>query len=128
MPAYIVEHIGITDETVKDEPAFPVYYSEFVDFFLGERFLIGHNVQFDVDLLRFDLMRIGKEFQFPWPPNHICTIAQSMDIKGHRLSQEKLLGHITGKVEKGVQRAMADVRDLETITRWMLKEKRIKVG
>ena len=123
----IVKITGLTDEILKDEPAFPHYYPALVDFFLGEKYLIAHNVTFDVDLLRFALKRMDKLFAFPWPPNQLCTIVHSMSIKGYRLKQELLLEHVTGEFKKGTHRAMADVEDLETIVRWMLEKEMLPI-
>lgn len=128
LPDIIKNITGLDDTDLADAEPFAAHYPKLIDFFFGERYLIGHNVKFDVDILRFALARLDKAFQFPWPPVHICTVVQSMDIKGHRLKQELLLEHVTGKPKKGAHRAMADVEDLETIVRWMIKEGRIKIG
>lgn len=125
LPEIITKITGLTDEDLKGVDSFPAHYAELVEFFIGERYLIAHNIKFDVDLLRFDLARMDKAFEFPWPPNHICTVVNSMSVKGHRLKQEQLLQHITKEHKPGVHRAMADVRDLETIVRWMIKKELI---
>lgn len=133
LPEIITKITGLTDEDLKDEQEFPHHYSKLVDFFLGERHLIAHNVQFDVDLLRFQLMRMDHLLKFPWPSNHHCTVNLNMDILGHRIKQDQLFDHVTGGAEgvrakTGVHRAMADVEDLTTIVHWMLENGRLPIG
>ncbi len=133
LPEIITKITGLTDEDLKNESPFTEYYLALVRFFLGERHLIAHNVQFDVDLLRFQLQRMGCLLRFPWPPNHHCTVNLNMDIKGHRIKQDQLFDYVTGgaegaRAEAGAHRAMADVEDLTTIVRWMLDNGRMPIG
>ncbi len=128
LPEIITKITGLIAADLIDKGRFAARYEDLAEFFLGERYLIGHNVKFDVDLLRFELMRMGKESQFPWPPTHICTVNSSMRLRGHRLKQEELLEFVTKKKKTGAHRAMADVKDLETIVRWMIKQEMIEIG
>ena len=127
LPNEITDITGLKDDDVKGAPSFSRMYPEIAEFCLGERHLVGHNVKFDVDILNFDLMSIQKAQQFPWPPNHICTVVNSMQVKGFRLRQEQLYEHLTGEVKKGTHRAMADVEDLWTIVLLMMEKSMIKL-
>lgn len=55
---------GISDEMVKDAPAFTTVYPEFLDFIQGA-VLMAHNAKFDVGFIASEIRRAG----FPLPPN-----------------------------------------------------------
>lgn len=122
MPADATKANGITDEMLKDKLPFHTYYQQLVDFFLGSGKLIAHNVNFDVDLLRFELMRMGKLLRFPWPYKHICTVERSMYIEGKRMNLGKLYKLATGKDIEGAHRAMNDVKALVECYRFLRTE------
>ena len=127
LPDIIKEITKLDDEDLAKEKSFAHYYPALCSFFLGEKYLVGHNVEFDVNLLRYDLSRIGKLLQFPLPPQHICTIQSSMGLKGHRLKLELLIEHITGEIHTGTHRAMPDVEDLVIATKWLIEKEMIKL-
>lgn len=111
---------GIYDKDVKDKPTFPEIYRDLVDLFLGCHTMVIHNAPFDCNMLALELYRIGKQFQFPWPPIHYCTVEQSMHLKGHRLKLSELYEMATGKTEiVGAHRAENDVLALIDCYRWL---------
>lgn len=118
LPPQIVKITGITDSMLKGKKSFAAHYHSLVDFFIGEKDLVAHNCQFDVDILRFELERMGKLLQFPWPSNHICTVEKTLPIKGHRLSLTKLHEHLFGEPFPSAHRAMVDV---EALTRCVIE-------
>src|SRR5665213_1159977 len=103
---------GITNEAVKDCPTFASIYSELCDFFFGERVMIAHNLAYDRDIIAFELRRIDKLLQFPWPTTHICTVESTEHIKGHRLSLSDLHEHLFGIKFDKAHSAEADVQAL----------------
>ena len=109
IPDFITNKTGIDDYTVKKAPSFLEIFHEFCFFFLGCEMMIAHNLSFDLKMIRFELQRIGKEFNFPYPPIHFCTVEQSMHIKGHRMTNGELHKHLTGKEIEGAHRAKIDV-------------------
>ncbi len=121
LPDIIIKITKLTDADLVKEKSFAAHYPELVEFFLGERFLVAHNVKFDIDLLRFELLRIGKLLQFPWPPNHICTVQSSLPIKGYRLKLGELYSIATGKEHKETHRALPDVYALYEIVKNLIK-------
>ena len=125
LDSFIVKLTKITDEMLKDAPTFPQEYGNIASFFLGERTMIAHNLSFDASVLRFELQRIEKEFQFPWPMNWICTVENSMDINGKRMKQGDLYEHYTGKKLEGAHRADVDTEALCEIVRGMVGDGRI---
>jgi len=118
LPPQIVKITGINDRMLKGKPSFAHYYNDLVKFFLGEDQLVAHNCSFDVDLMRFELMRMGKLLQFPWPPTHLCTVEKTMPIKGNRLSLTKLHEYLFDKPFPSAHRAMVDV---EALTRCVIE-------
>ncbi len=59
IPAKITELTGITDEMVKDAPAFSDVMTKLLDF-IGDLPLCGHQVDFDVDFLNAELKRANR--------------------------------------------------------------------
>ena len=110
----------ITDDMVKKSPSSPKLYRPLVDLFLGCHTLVAHNATFDVGMLKLELSRIEKQFNFPWPPIHYCTVEQSLHLKGHRLKLSELYELATGETEiKDAHRAEADVIALVESYRWL---------
>lgn len=110
---------GLRDRDLKGKPTFPTLYPRLVDFFLGARTLVAHNLPFDRGLLAGELFRIGKMLEFPWPPSQICTAEQTEHLRGKLLKQDALYELITGEAANQTHRAGDDIRQLEVIVRWM---------
>jgi len=115
----------ITDEMLKDAPTFPQFYPSLVDFIFGEWTLVAHNITFDTSVLRYELERMEKSFNFPWPPHWVCTVEKTMDIKGKRMKQEDLYEHYFGEKFDGAHRAINDVEALVEIFKKMKDEGRV---
>lgn len=122
LPPEIVKITGIQDVDLKDAKPFIHHLKTVVDFFLGERSMVAHNLGFDKALLKFELLRLDKEFAFPWPPDQWCTVEASYGIKNRRLHLSELHELATGKPHKGAHRAINDVEALCTCIRWLRKE------
>lgn len=117
LPDKIVQITNITDKMLADEKPFNHHFPTLVDFFFGERKMIAHNLGFDRDMLKFEMMRMGTVLNFPWPPIHICTVEATFSMKGHRLKAGDLYEMATGREMKGAHRAMADVEALVEIVK-----------
>lgn len=109
IPDEIVKHTGITNEMVAGEPQFIEIYEDLCGFFLGVEVALGHNVNFDMDVLRHELRRIGREFYFPWPMLREDTIEIGYSIENRRLSLQKMHNYLFGKDFEGWHRAKSDV-------------------
>jgi len=116
---------GITNAAVAKMPPFNKYYPELWQFFLGEQTVVGHNINFDIAVLKYELMRIGKVTAFPWPPEQVCTVEKTLPMKGHRLNLPELYRMLTGKEHKDAHRAMADVVALHQVVVALRKKKLI---
>lgn len=119
----ITKITGLKDSDLVDADPFIAHYPSLAEFFLGQRTMAAHNLAFDRSLLSFDLQRIDKLLQFPWPLQHICTVEASMPLKNYRLKLGLLHEIAAGAPHKEAHRAMADVEALATCVRWMRKKR-----
>lgn len=115
IPPESVKITGITDAMVANCKPFVSYFPALVDFFLGERTVVAHNLAFDLTVLRYEIQRLGRVTAFPWPPDQVCTVERTLNIKGYRMNLGDLHREITGKEHKDAHRAMADVEGLVQI-------------
>lgn len=126
IPEESVKITGITDEMVAKAPSFPGVYTRLVDLFFGCRVLVAHNLPFDRAVLVKELERIGRPYQFPWPPEHICTVEETEHLvdqnEGKWFKQQELYELATGEAANQTHRALDDVEQLITILRWIQKE------
>lgn len=106
------EITGITNAMLADKKPFIAHWREIADFFHGSDIMVAHNVTYDRDCLKYELMRIGKLLNFPWPIEHVCTIERSMRFKGFRLNLGALHEHLFGEKFDGAHRAQSDVEAL----------------
>jgi DNA polymerase III epsilon subunit-like protein len=123
LPEIITQITGLRDSDLVGAKPFAAHYEPLVNLFLGERSFAAHNASFDRDILRFDLMRIGKLVHFPWPPVHLCTVELTQHIKGKYLNLAALFKHYLGEQMQDAHRALSDTRNLARCIREMRKEK-----
>jgi DNA polymerase III epsilon subunit-like protein len=119
LPEIITKITGLTDRDLEGKPPFVKHYRDLCEFFFGEHTVVAHNLSFDRSLLQFELMRLDRLTQFPWPYNHQCTVERTLAIKGHRLKQEELYLMATGHPAEQTHRALDDVRQLAEVVRWL---------
>lgn len=112
----------ITDAMVADLPPFAAHLRAVTEFFLGERVLLAHNIMFDVSMLTFELERLGKVTQFPWPPLQLCSVDLTFHLQGRRLKQEELYVVAMGRPAQQTHRAPEDVGQLVEIVRWLQQQ------
>lgn len=125
---HITKITGIETKDVIDKPNFKYYYPQLVNFFFGEKYLFAHNIAYDVTILRFELQRIKMLTKFPFPPVQICTVNQTMKIKGFRLKLENLYEHLFGEIMQNAHRAMDDVEALTRCVKHLLITEEIKIN
>lgn len=113
----------IDNEMVKDKPKFAAYFKTLSQFFLGATHVVGHNVMFDKMVLYYELLRINKHLNFPWPPGAVCTVEAAVKWKGHAMNLTNLYGELYNETFAGAHRAENDV----DVTRLCLK-KMIELG
>lgn len=122
IPEKCTEITGITAATVKGKPPFAAYFGALADFWLGERYVVAHNLSYDNGVLYWELKRLGKVTAFPWCPGTICTVEKSLPLHGHRMKLGDLHLELTKKEHKDAHRAISDVEALVRIVRIMDKK------
>lgn len=105
----IVKVTGLTDADVKGQGEFPAHLPAVQNFWLGERYVIGHNVVFDCDMLEVELRRLGQVNRFPWTPRRLCTVELSEHYFGRRIKLVDLHTHLLGEAFEQAHRARNDV-------------------
>lgn len=125
IPEVVTQITGLRDSDFIGAKPFAAHYEPLVELFIGERIFVAHNAAFDRDIMRFDLMRIGKLVQFPWPPVHLCTVELTQHIKGKYLKLADLFKHYLGEQMQDAHRALSDTRNLCRCIREMRKDKLI---
>ncbi len=100
---------GITNDMVVDKPPFVKVAKSIAEFWLGEKADCGHNIAFDLSMLRVELTRLGLEYSFPWAMTHFCTVELSEHYLGRRLKLIDLHEHLLGERFESAHRARADV-------------------
>jgi DNA polymerase III epsilon subunit-like protein len=119
LPPKITDITGISDSDLMDKRTFSEAFPDVKKFFEGESVWCGHNVMFDFDVLRYNLERIGKSEGFPYPTRKICTVNESVFLKGYRLKLGKLFELATGKPIKGWHRAVSDAESTLECYKWL---------
>lgn len=112
LPQKIIEITSITDAMLKEQSSFAAKLPALVDFFMGTNLLVAHNLPFDLSLLSFELQRLERQYRFPWPPDHFCTVDNTRHVKGRRMKMAELYEHYVGGTFPDAHRAMNDVRAL----------------
>lgn len=107
--AEITKITGITDEKLKDAPSFSMIYSDLYDFIKGTDIVVGQNIEFDINVIYYELMRHDFDKKFCWPKRHVCTIESSYHYKNKRLNLQKLHEFLFGEGFKDAHRAKVDV-------------------
>jgi len=114
----VVKITNITDDMLKNEKPFIAYYKDLCNFFLGEREIVAHNLPFDRKILRFELERIDKLTQFPWPPIHICTVEVGEKVWGRKVSLGEAYEKVTREKIKDAHRSLGDVEATLKLVEW----------
>jgi ATP-dependent DNA helicase DinG len=118
----ITKITGLTDDDLKNKKPFVAHLDEVIEFFLGERQLIAHNLPFDKTVLTFELERLDRVTSFPWPPKQICTVEIGETIWNKKRKLGDIYLEVTGQEHKDAHRSIADVHALIEIVKWYSKE------
>lgn len=122
IPDFITKITGISDASVENAPTFFEIFDELSAFCVGSDVSVGHNLNFDLDVIKYELRRIGFEHYFPWAPERHCTIELSYPIEKRRLKLSQLYHMATGKSHEGAHRAKADVIATVKSYRWLKEQ------
>jgi DNA polymerase III epsilon subunit-like protein len=100
---------GYTDEKVRGFKPFAAHWRHIAMFWRDATLCVGHNIMFDKKVLYWELVRIGKEMNFPWAISDVCTADTCNKVFGHRKNLTDLHTHYFGHGFEGAHGAMADV-------------------
>ena len=108
IPEQAIKVHGITNEMVAEEPPFSAVYLKIAEFFVGCEVLVGHNLFYDKMVLWYELIRMGKQTNFPWSIKGVDTVEVCSQYYGHRKSLMDLHIELFGVGFTGAHSASAD--------------------
>lgn len=103
----ITEITGISNEMLEKAPPFAKVASKVFDFVEKAPVLIAHNLTFDRDMLEIEAERLKRKLKLP--KQSICTVEQTIHLKGHRLTLSNLYELLFKERFAGAHRAKGDV-------------------
>ena len=107
IPAVAARITGLTDEILKDEPAFDTFEGRVRSLIAEADEVVAHNLSYDKFVIDTELSRIGKAAD--WPAVQICTVEETEWHQGYRLNLGALHEHLFGEPFSGAHRAKGDV-------------------
>ena len=110
IPAIITKITGITEEHVKGKPKIKEILPDIRRMFESDDSICGHNLRFDLHLIKHELRRCNEEIKIP--KNLVCTVTSSMHLNGYRMKLENLYKQLLEKEAHQEHRALGDVRIL----------------
>lgn len=102
---------GITHDMVAAAPYFSRVAPAIRQAIETAPIVLAHNLSYDRDVLDIEFGRLGEKLN--WPKRKICTIEQTIHVKGHRLSMSALYEYLFGESFAGAHRARVDVQALK---------------
>lgn len=121
-PADAVAIHGISNEVLADEKPFAAYYEALAEFHLGVTHCVAHNYTYDRNMIFYELKRMKKQMNFPYPIESHCTVEISYALNNYRLNLTKMAKQLLDKEHEEAHRAMPDVEMLTDCVR-ALREK-----
>lgn len=109
----IISLTRINDSMLRGQGQFINHLEKLQKFFKGSDSMIAHNVNFDRDILKYELERVGCLLNFPWPRNHICTVEMAKALfSGQRVKLSNLHYELFNEGFEEAHRALPDCRAL----------------
>lgn len=99
----------ITNEMVKGCPTFNLVANLIKAFIQKGEAIISHNASFDKEIIDLEYERLNDAIE--WPPL-LCTVEQTIHLKGYRLSMTNLYDHLFGEKFEDAHRAKPDTQAL----------------
>jgi DNA polymerase-3 subunit alpha len=104
----------LSNDLLSDKPKFKEVSDEIKHFLEGAPALIAHNISFDKDMIEIELERLAQTIN--WPKTCICTVEQTLHLRGHRLNLTRLHEFLFNEPFEGAHRAEDDVNALTRIS------------
>jgi ATP-dependent DNA helicase DinG len=119
----ITKITGLTDDDLEDAPEFYEEVDALAEFFLGETEIVCHNIEFDMQILQFELQREKREFTFPWPVKRTDTVQMAMPYYNGRYKKLDALYHDLIGPREQTHRATDDVEMLIEVYNALIAKK-----
>jgi DNA polymerase III epsilon subunit-like protein len=103
----------LSNELLKDAPIFAEVADDIHNFLATGPGVLAHNLSFDKDMIEIELERLGRKIE--WPIINICTVEQTIHLRGRRMNQTALYNYLFNKDFDGAHRARSDVTALAEI-------------
>lgn len=100
---------GITDELLTGKKQFKDHADEIIRFFNQCEAITGHNLSYDTELVEIEMQRCRVMPTIKWQ-RLICTVEQTVHMRGIRLSLTALHEYLFGEPFSGAHRAKTDVQ------------------
>lgn len=114
MPEEAFKTHKISDDMVKDKPPFGFASTRIRQILDKCQCVIAHNARYDTEMLDFEFERL-KEPAIKWPLK-ICTVEQTVQLFGYRLSLSDLYKYLFNEEFKDAHRAKTDTTALIRIS------------
>ncbi len=122
IPEETTKITNITNDMIVGKPTYAALFPQLVDFFLGVKTQVAHNINYDTQVLIRENKRLEKEHHFPYPPVVVDTVRMSQQLSdGKRLKLTDMHKLLFGEPFKNAHRAMADVEALTKCYRELKK-------
>ena len=109
LEAKITKITGLTNEMLAGAPAFCDVAADIKKEIESAPVVVAHNLSFDREMVDLEFERLGENVEWP---RQICTVEQTLHIKGFRLSLGALHEELFGEKFVGAHRARVDVAAL----------------
>ena len=106
----ITDLTGITREMLAQARPFSAYAEDVYNLIESAPCVAAHNLTFDAAMIDLEGERIGKKVE--WPERRICTVEQSVHLKGYNPDLTTLHQFLLGDKFEMAHTAGADVRAL----------------
>lgn len=107
IPDDIERRTGITNDMVTGQPSFLFVAEEIRTQIEASPMVIAQNLSYDMEMLGIEFGRLGTKIA--WPRKKICTVEQTVHLRGYRLNLSDLHEYLTGERFEGAHRAKNDV-------------------
>lgn len=101
---------GISNEMLSSCPTFPAVADQLFTFIQQQPALLAaHNLSYDKEMLDLEAERLNRTINWP---RGICTVEQTVHLKGHRLTLPALHEHLFNEKFADAHRAKTDTQAL----------------
>lgn len=110
IPEEVIRITHIDNEMVEACSQFKHKADVIADIISSSNVILAHNLSFDMDMVDQEFARLDRTLD--WPETRICTVEQTVHLRGYRLSLMALHEHLFGEPFKEAHRAKTDVQAL----------------